>query len=67
MTSSHIVGLILLALISYGILLVSCERRIIYHPFKYPEGNWNTSSSAVFKEDIYFKADDAIVASCAGG
>ncbi len=51
-------GVIVLFLVLYGIFLVSCERQIIYHPYKYPEGNWNSSSSAVFKEDVHFTAED---------
>ena len=58
MTISHVTWMILLFLVSFGVILVSCEHRIIYHPEKYPEGNWNTSSSTVLKEDIYFIAGD---------
>lgn len=47
-------------LVSYGLFLVSCEHRIIYHPHKYPEGSWNPSSSLVSKEDVHFIADDGV-------
>jgi len=53
-------GMILLFLVSYGMFLVSCERRIIYHPYKYPEGNWSASSSLISKEDIHFVSNDGV-------
>jgi len=61
MTISHIAGMIALLLIGYGIFLVSCERQIIYHPYKYPEGNWNPSSSLVPKVDVRFAASDGVL------
>jgi len=60
MTISHVAGVILLFLLSYGVFLVSCERRIIYHPYKYPEGNWSPSSSLVSKEDVHFISGDGV-------
>ena len=60
MTISHVAGMILLFLIGYGIFLVSCERQIIYHPYKYPEGNWSPSLSKVLKEDVHFIAGDGV-------
>ncbi len=57
---SHVVGVTVLVLLSYGIFLVSCERWIIYHPYKYPEGNWSPSSSLVSKEDVRFIAGDGV-------
>ena len=60
MTLSHIAGVILIILVSYGVFLVSCERRIIYHPYKYPEGNWEFSPDVVLKNDIHFTADDGV-------
>jgi hypothetical protein len=53
-------GMIVLFLALYGVFLVSCERRIIYHPHKYPEGNWNSSSSSVSREDVHFTASDGV-------
>ena len=60
MTISHVAGVILLFFLSYGVFLVSCERRIIYHPYKYPEGNWSPSSSLVSKEDVHFISGDGV-------
>jgi uncharacterized protein len=61
MTVSHLVGLTLLFLLSVAALLVSCERLIVYHPYKYPEGDWSLSSNLDSKEDISFIADDGVV------
>ena len=60
MTISHIVGMTLLFLISFVVILVGCERWIVYHPYKYPEGNWSPSLSSVSKEDIHFVASDGV-------
>ena len=38
MTISHIVGLTLLFFLAAAVILVGCERWIVYHPYKYPEG-----------------------------
>ena len=61
MTISHVVGVTLLFLLCSAILLISCERWIVYHPYKYPEGNWGPSSSLDSKEDVRFLADDGVV------
>ena len=60
MTISHIVGLTLLFLLASAVILVGCERWIVYHPYKYPEGNWSPSSSSFSKEDISFVASDGV-------
>ena len=60
MSISHVAGVIVLFLVSYGLFLISCERRIIYHPYKYPEGNWSPSSGLVSREDVHFIADDGV-------
>ena len=60
MTISHIVGLTLLFLLAAAVILVGCERWIVYHPYKYPEGNWSPSSSSFSKEDISFVASDGV-------
>ena len=61
MTISHVVGVTLLFLLCAAILLIGCERWIVYHPYKYPEGNWGPSPSLVSKEDVRFLADDGVV------
>ena len=60
MTISHIVGLALLVLLTFAVILVGCERWIVYHPYKFPEGNWNSSSSSFSKKDISFVASDGV-------
>ena len=60
MSISHVAGVIVFFLASYGLFLISCERQIIYHPYKYPEGNWSPSSGLVFREDVHFIADDGV-------
>ena len=40
-TAAVILGILVL----YAVLLVSCENSIIYHPYKYPEGEWNLDYS----------------------
>jgi fermentation-respiration switch protein FrsA (DUF1100 family) len=52
------VGGILALLLFYAVFLVACEDRIIYHPYKYPEGIWNPSSFNVKVEDVFFQAKD---------
>ena len=53
-------GLILLLLLAYSVLLVSCESKIIYHPVKYPDGLWDPVSYGVPAEDIFFAAEDGV-------
>lgn len=52
--------LIFLALAGYAILLVSCENKIIYHPYKYPDGFWEPESFGLKVEDIYFESGDGV-------
>ncbi len=60
MSIVQMAGLIVLFLVFYGVFLVSCERQIIYHPYKYPEGNWSSVSTTIFKEDVHFMAGDGV-------
>lgn len=52
------VGGILALLLFYAVFLVACEDKIIYHPYKFPEGIWNPSSFNVKVEDVFFQAKD---------
>jgi fermentation-respiration switch protein FrsA (DUF1100 family) len=51
-------GGVLALLLLYAVLLVACEDKIIYHPYKYPDGIWNPSSFNVIVEDVFFQAED---------
>ncbi len=50
-------GFLLLIFLFAG-LLVACENKIIYHPYKFPEGFWHPASFDVEAEDIFFQAED---------
>ncbi|MFQ5449361.1 MAG: alpha/beta hydrolase [Nitrospinaceae bacterium] len=54
------VGLILLVLFLYAAVLVGCEKKIIYHPLKYPEGTWKPGSFGIQVEDVFFQAEDGV-------
>ncbi len=53
-------GFVLLFFVLYGVLLVACERKIIFHPNKYPEGIWNPESFGVQVEDVFFETEDRV-------
>lgn len=52
--------LVFLALLAYVVLLVSCENRLIYHPYKYPDGLWDASVIPFKFEDVWFQAADGV-------
>ncbi|KMP11783.1 peptidase [Candidatus Nitromaritima sp. SCGC AAA799-A02] len=60
MSIMQVVGLIVLFLALYGVFLVSCESRIIYHPYKYPDGYWSPSDRSVPAEDVHFSSGDGV-------
>lgn len=54
-------GWILGTLVLYAVVLVSCENRIIYHPYKYPEGEWSASANSALRvEEVWFRAADGV-------
>ena len=55
-----IILLIVCAIVACMVLLVSCEKKIIYYPHKYPTGNWNAQSFGIEVEDVFFKSLDGI-------
>ena len=52
--------LVFLALVAYVVLLVSCENRLIYHPYQYPDGLWEASQVPFKFEDVWFEAEDGV-------
>ena len=53
-------GAILALLLVMGLFLVGCEKKLIFHPQKYPEGVWDTSNFGFPVEDVYFKSADGV-------
>lgn len=48
---------ILAILIFFAVVLVGCENKIIYHPHKYPAGEWD-AADGLEVEDVWFHAAD---------
>ena len=47
--------------VTIGLLIIPMfENRIIFHPFKYPEGMWTPSVYGVRAEDCYFSSGDSV-------
>jgi len=53
-------GVLILFVLTFGILLVSCENKIIYHPLRYPEGYWTPDEIGLQVEDVFFQAADGV-------
>jgi fermentation-respiration switch protein FrsA (DUF1100 family) len=51
-------GCVLILVALCAVFLMACESKIIYHPYKYPEGIWDPSSYNIQVEDIFFQAQD---------
>lgn len=47
-------------LVLFVVLLVSCENKIIYHPAKFPVGQWDTSGIPLPIQEVWFKAEDGV-------
>ena len=47
-------------LVLFVVLLVSCENKIIYHPAKFPVGQWDTSAIPLPIQEVWFKAEDGV-------
>ena len=60
MTIVQSIGVMAVIFILYGMLLVGCEKIIIFHPSKFPDGYWDPGSLGVTAQDIYFQAEDGI-------
>ncbi len=53
-------GWVLLFFVLYAVLLVACERKIIFHPHKYPAGFWQPEQIGVQAEDLFFTTEDGV-------
>lgn len=47
-------------LVLFVVLLVGCENKIIYHPAKFPVGQWDTSRIPLPIQEIWFEAKDGV-------
>jgi len=60
MTIFQSIGLMAALILLYALLLVSCEKKIIFHPAKFPEGYWDPASLGLKVQDILFQSEDGI-------
>ena len=60
MTIFQSIGVMAVLVFLYAVLLVGCEKKIIFHPAKFPEGYWDPGSLGLKAQDIIFKSDDGI-------
>ncbi len=60
MTIFQSLGVMAVLFVLYAVLLVGCEKKIIYHPSKFPEGYWNPSSMGLNVQDVSFQSEDGI-------
>ncbi len=58
MTIFQSLGVMAVLFILYAVLLVGCEKKIIFHPSKFPDGYWNPGSMGMNVQDIYFQSED---------
>ncbi|MZG53360.1 MAG: alpha/beta hydrolase [Nitrospinae bacterium] len=58
MTIFHSLGVMAVLMVLYAVLLVSCEKKIIFHPSKFPEGYWDPASMGLEVQDINFQSKD---------
>ena len=54
----HFLGVTAVLFLIYALLLVGCEKKIIFHPSKFPEGNWDPASKGLKVQDIDFQSKD---------
>ena len=60
MTIFQSLGVMAVLLVLYAVLLVGCEKKIIFHPSKFPEGFWEPGLMGVKVQDVYFKSEDGV-------
>ena len=60
MTIFQSIGVMTVLILLYALLLVGCEKKIIFHPTKFPEGYWNPVSLGLKAQDISFQSVDGV-------
>jgi fermentation-respiration switch protein FrsA (DUF1100 family) len=60
MTVFQFIGVMAVLMLLYAVLLVGFEKKIIFHPVKFPEGYWNPVSLGLKAQDISFKSVDGV-------
>lgn len=60
MTIFQSIGVMAVLMLLYAVLLVGFEKKIIFHPAKFPEGYWNPVSLGLKAQDISFQTVDGV-------
>ena len=60
MTIFQSIGVMTVLMLLYAVLLVNCEKKIIFHPAKFPKGYWNPVSLGLKAQDISFQSLDGV-------
>ena len=60
MTIFQSIGVMVVLILLYALLLVACEKKIIFHPAKFPEGYWNSVPLGLKTQDISFQSVDGV-------
>jgi uncharacterized protein len=60
MTIFQSIGLMTVLMLLYALLLVGFEKKIIFHPTKFPEGYWNPVSLGLKAQNISFQSVDDV-------
>ena len=60
MTIFQSIGVMAVLMLLYAVLLVGFEKKIIFHPAKFPEGYWNPVSLGLKAQDISFQSVDGV-------
>jgi uncharacterized protein len=60
MTIFQSIGVMAVLILLYAVFLVGCEKKIIFHPAKFPEGYWDPASLGLKAQDVLFQSEDGI-------
>jgi hypothetical protein len=53
-------GYVFLFLAVYGALVVAFEKKLVYYPIRFPDGEWNPGAYGLIAEDVEFRAADGV-------